>query len=195
MSVLVQGWITPVYGLGPGIFIAFLLTLLIILIIVLVPVVWVYWDASRRGNRYAVVWAIGALVTGLVTVIFGYVVAVIYYFVRDKPENWWWVIAGRVISLSVLIVTFGIIVLLNYTHRQNVLFDVASGLAQFLLPLTTILIFMSTIAVHFDRRYVTANSDWNPSKLYYLVGFPDGVLSTLLAVIYLYKRHHHIGLP
>lgn len=52
---------------------------------------------------------------------------------------------------------------------------------------------LQIVAVYYDRRYVTTVSDWSPSVVYYLVVvFPIGIL---IAIIYLYERHSHIGIP
>ncbi|MFC4447881.1 hypothetical protein [Halorussus aquaticus] len=52
------------------------------------------------------------------------------------------------------------------------------------------------IAVHFDRKFVAAVSDWNPRSEYILLGVAMWVgIGVPLAVLYLYRRRQYVGVP
>lgn len=43
------------------------------------------------------------------------------------------------------------------------------------------------VALHYDRKYVAENSEWRPSRWYYL-GFLPGYLGLVFVGYYVYKR-------
>lgn len=49
------------------------------------------------------------------------------------------------------------------------------------------------LGVHYDRKYVAAVADWRPSLAYYLTF--ASIVGVLLAAIYVYERHEHVGVP
>ena len=52
------------------------------------------------------------------------------------------------------------------------------------------------VAVHFDRKYVTSVSEWNPKGMYYLIGLFAAVgVGIVLGIAYLYNRHRFVGVP
>lgn len=54
------------------------------------------------------------------------------------------------------------------------------------------------IAVHFDRKFVAAVSDWEPRSEYVLVGFLSWVhagVGSVALLWYLYQRHEYVGTP
>lgn len=57
-----------------------------------------------------------------------------------------------------------------------------------------VLSLMVPVAVYFDRRFLAFVSEWQPSRLYYLMVVPVSV-STILAIVYIYKRHKYVGVP
>lgn len=52
-------------------------------------------------------------------------------------------------------------------------------------------IFVAPPSLHFDRKYVQSESEWEPSRVYYLVAIP--YLTIIVTAIYLYKRKKAIG--
>ncbi|NEU56018.1 hypothetical protein FXF75_04360 [Halorussus sp. MSC15.2] len=52
------------------------------------------------------------------------------------------------------------------------------------------------IAVHFDRKFVAAVSDWEPRSEYVLLGVAMWVgIGVPLAALYLYRRRQYVGVP
>jgi len=67
-------------------------------------------------------------------------------------------------------------------------------LGLFLVSLWAILIFpVAGVAFHFDRKYVRAVSDWDPSVNYYWMAVP--VPGMAVTAYYIYQRHERVGEP
>ena len=47
--------------------------------------------------------------------------------------------------------------------------------------------FLSPIAIYFDRQTINPDSEWKPSAVYYLAGFPLQ-FNVLIQILYIYKR-------
>ncbi len=62
-----------------------------------------------------------------------------------------------------------------------------------LLIVGTILNLLSPVFVYFDSRYLTTASAWEPSSKYYLMFLP--LIGYVLAIVYIYNRHKHLGIP
>ena len=103
----------------------------------------------------------------------------------DLPTARWWLPIG---GLVVLFLLQGVVV--------SVLPPDPLSQAPVMGPLVAVglvLQVLSPLCVHRDRRYVMAVSAWEPSAWYYWMILPP--LSVVLAPLYLYRRHQHVGVP
>lgn len=52
---------------------------------------------------------------------------------------------------------------------------------------------LSSVAVYFDRKYVSSVSEWTPTRLYYFtfLGYPG----MMIALVYVWRRHRVLGVP
>lgn len=60
-------------------------------------------------------------------------------------------------------------------------------------PLGGVLALLSPLFARFDRRYLEGRSEWTPSGWYYWMIFP--ALTPVLSIVYVYRRHEHVGVP
>lgn len=105
-------------------------------------------------------------------------------------ENWWWIIALR---LAVLFLFFGLGLVWAWIFPFS---DAFSLLLAGLGILGWALTLASAVAVYFDKRHVSAVSEWSPSSLYYLTAVPFfAFVADIIAIAYLYNRHKHVDTP
>ena len=102
--------------------------------------------------------------------------------VSDK----WWVLVAVSPIWFLLLLVIGLI----STAAQTAIF---SDIAYPMVLVGIVLLVLCPIGVHFDRKYVAEVSDWRPSLAYYLTF--ASVVGALLAAIYVYERHEHVGVP
>ena len=105
-----------------------------------------------------------------------------------NAADWWWVV------VAVNLVAFVAVFVLNET-RLTVLPSL--GWIRFVGAVVVLTApAVVAIAVHFDRKYVAAVSDWKPRSEYVLLGllmwFGVGVP---LALLYLSRRRDRVGVP
>lgn len=74
----------PLYGFAPFFQPLFVLSAVIVLVIMLIPVVWMYQEASRHGEQFAIAWTIGVATLSFVTVFGGYAAVAVYKRSRDE---------------------------------------------------------------------------------------------------------------
>lgn len=107
---------------------------------------------------------------------------------RPDIAEWWW--TPIALNLAIFAATF----LVTETSL-----DLPAWFApvKFLVgPVVLTAPAVVAIAVHFDRRYVAAVSDWEPRSAYVLLGLAMWAdIGILLAVLYLYRRHEYVGTP
>ncbi len=104
-------------------------------------------------------------------------------------QNRWWV----AIALMALFLPFHIA---YFTGHLLLVFNVSGGwlILAGLTILHMLTVIASLIGVSHDRRTGAPSSEWTPSLVYYgLFLLPS--LNTLFALVYLYQRHRHIGIP
>ena len=98
-------------------------------------------------------------------------------------EHWWIPIGLLALVLPVLL-GFGILFPPDvYT----------SVLTAPIVLLGFVLTLFAPIAVYFDRKYVTAVSNWTPSEWYFLIVLPP--FSLVLPYVYLYRRQRYVSKP
>ena len=102
--------------------------------------------------------------------------------------DWWWVaVAANLVAFVVLFVLNEIRSAVPPTLGR---LRLVVGIVVLTAPAVV------AIAVHFDRRYVAAVSDWEPRSEYILLGllmwFGVGVP---LALLYLARRRSRVGTP
>lgn len=100
-------------------------------------------------------------------------------------DKWWWLIAAQPVGFLLLFALSVAYALLPVPFMSPF------PAPYVLIGLIWLLKFVGPVAVYFDRKYVAAVSDWSPSLAYYLVILP--VAGLLLAAIYVYQRHEHVG--
>lgn len=102
-------------------------------------------------------------------------------------DKWWFIIGGR--ALLLLLWTLYVILsrFIGLGYVSWMIYVV--GAPYLLLTLS------SSVAVYFDRQYVTATSDWSPSRIYYLMVVPARAIGELSPFVYLYHRHQYVGVP
>lgn len=98
-------------------------------------------------------------------------------------DKWW-------IPIGILVVIIPMMVPVSFMLPADAYTLLLTG------PLTLIgfiLLILSPLFVYYDRRYLMTTSRWKPSRLYYLMFFP--LIGNVLAFVYLYNRHKHLGVP
>ena len=100
-------------------------------------------------------------------------------------DKWWVLVVVQPIWFLLLLV-----IGLFSTAAQTAIF---SDIAYPMVLVGIVLLLLCPIGVHFDRKYVAAVADWRPSIAYYLTF--ASLVGVLLAAMYLYERHEHVGVP
>ena len=106
---------------------------------------------------------------------------------QDTPvsDKWWWLVAIQPAWFLLVLTVFLIETSIDAHLFRGVVYPIQ--LVGFVtLPL-------APIGVHYDRKYVAAVADWRPSIAYYLTF--ASLVGVLLAAIYVYERHQHVGVP
>lgn len=103
--------------------------------------------------------------------------------VRSNSDRWW-------VPISVLALLAPILVALAVALPPDAYASLL--LAPFSL-LGAVLTLLSPLFVRFDRRYLEGRSEWVPSGWYFWMIFP--LLTPVLSVLYVYRRHEYVGVP
>lgn len=53
--------------------------------------------------------------------------------------------------------------------------------------------FLAPIAVYYERKHLPKDQEWYPSRWYYLMFFPDGIIAFILSIMYTRRRRKHFG--
>lgn len=126
--------------------------------------------------------------------------------VRRGGTSWWLLIAARaIIAVAWLLVLGGLVMLAVVqppSPNQNLVtippihaFPVRVFLMGLVMGLFFLLPPLSGLALFFDRKHVSSVSEWTPSIFYYLMALPGPILTDVIAMLYLYERHTHVGTP
>ncbi|WP_280535403.1 zinc ribbon domain-containing protein [Halopenitus sp. POP-27] len=51
------------------------------------------------------------------------------------------------------------------------------------------------VSAYFDIQYVSANSDWDPNAVLWVIGLAIWFVGIVAGVVYLYRRHETLGTP
>lgn len=103
---------------------------------------------------------------------------------EHTPNDKWWIPIGVLAALVPIIALIAIALPPDaYTSLITAPFALLGGVLTLLSPLI----------VYFDKQYVTAVSDWDPSGWYYWMIAPP--LTLVLPFAYLYERHKYVDVP
>ncbi|WP_227377906.1 hypothetical protein [Haladaptatus halobius] len=103
---------------------------------------------------------------------------------EHTPNDKWWIPIGMLAALVPIIALIAIALPPDaYTSLITTPFALLGGFLTLLSPLI----------IYFDKQYVTAVSDWNPSGWYYWMIIP--VIGFVLPYLYLYERHKYVDTP
>lgn len=85
-----------------------------------------------------------------------------------------------------------------FTIPAFALMSIASQHVTFAMLATVLLlsaVILPILGVYFDRQYIRANAEWEPSALWMVGFFMLYPLNVVLALLYLYRRHEVLGEP
>jgi hypothetical protein len=106
----------------------------------------------------------------------------------SDTAGWWWTLVAVNLAVFVAVFVGNEIALSLPAWLEPAKFFV--GVIAVTAPAVV------AVAVHFDRRYVSTVSDWEPRSEYILLGLAMWVgIGVPLAVLYLYRRHERVGVP
>ena len=96
----------------------------------------------------------------------------------------WWIPIGALVVIFPMMV---VIVLVTPPDALFVIFSAPLALLAFVLTV------LSPLFIYFDKQYVKSISEWEPSGRYYWIAFP--LVTHIVAIIYVYRRHKYVGIP
>lgn len=106
-------------------------------------------------------------------------------------SNWWYVVGFVALWAPVSTILFVL-----YVASLN-------WLGSLIAPLTylaIIMLLLLPVALYFDISAINRSGvDWAPNRTLYVLAATIGIVATVIsfvvAVVYLYRRHQHVGIP
>ena len=110
---------------------------------------------------------------------------------RAVRSNWWYVVGFVALWAPISTILFALYLL---PFRS---------VGSIIVPLTylaIVMLLLLPVALFFDIRAVNrSGGDWSPNVALYVVAATIGLVATILsfvvAVVYLYRRHRYVGIP
>lgn len=106
-------------------------------------------------------------------------------------SNWWYVVGFVALWAPISTVLFALY-LLSFKSVGSIIVPLAY--------LAIIMLLLLPVALYFDIRAVNRScGDWSPNVALYVgaatIGIVATILSFVVAVVYLYRRHRYVGIP
>lgn len=111
--------------------------------------------------------------------------------------RWWWLIRARYYSVGIFLLSLPLWFAGGVLDPDGIPAAIFGTIA-FILVVVAVLVYvvslLAPIGVYLERKNLPQDSEeWYPSRWYYLVLFPDGLLGLILAYVYGRRRLEHYG--
>lgn len=110
--------------------------------------------------------------------------------------RWWWLIRARYYFIAVGFLSALLYIPVLLIPEGNIFSAISNMIAAAGILITFGVFLISLLApvgVYMERKNLPKNGEWYPSRWYYLIIFPDGLLALVLAYVYGKRRLKHYG--
>lgn len=115
--------------------------------------------------------------------------------VGSEWVRWWRLIQYRYLSIAIYLLAL-VVMVSSAVFPVGVFRDIIIGAGLMVAILAGILFLASLfapVAIWKERRRLSEDGLWYPSRWYYLMVFPTGVVGFILSIVYVRRRKRYYG--